>query len=414
MIIKKFLGKSEEEALTAAKKELGDNVVLMNVKNVKKGGIFGIMQKQMKEVTVALEEESERKATVAASEAAMKAAVSEIAQVAAKTEVPEKFDAQPRQEPVAGRNRLSETLAYIEKKENNAIQEKLDSLQTLLEQKLQPQEEEAPKEEESEIMVFLKLLYNTMIDNEVDEIYANQIMEEIDKINKPNIPVDFILSTIYQKMILKFGKPAEITAARSNPKFVFFIGPTGVGKTTTIAKIASRFSLGEKKKIAMATSDTYRIAAAEQLRTYANILDIPFKVIYTADEMKEAVLQFKDFDYIFVDTAGHSFQNEEQKDAVKNFVHSIDGVAESEVYLVVSAATKYRDLKRIADSYKTVAEYKLIFTKLDETTTLGSLFNLRLYTGASMSYVTCGQNVPDDIEIFNPQKTVKHLLGGKH
>lgn len=414
MIIKKFLGKSEEEALTAAKKELGDNVVLMNVKNVKKGGIFGIMQKQMKEVTVALEEESERKATVAANEAAMKAAVSEIAQVAAKAEVPEKFEAQPRQEPVAGRNRLSETLAYIEKKENNAIQEKLDSLQTLLEQKLQPQEEEAPKEEESEIMVFLKLLYNTMIDNEVDEIYANQIMEEIDKINKPNTPVDFILSTIYQKMILKFGKPAEITVARSNPKFVFFIGPTGVGKTTTIAKIASRFSLGEKKKIAMVTSDTYRIAAAEQLRTYANILDIPFKVIYTADEMKEAVLQFKDFDYIFVDTAGHSFQNEEQKEAVKNFVHSIDGVAESEVYLVVSAATKYRDLKRIADSYKTVAEYKLIFTKLDETTTLGSLFNLRLYTGAPMSYVTCGQNVPDDIEIFNPQKTVKHLLGGKH
>lgn len=124
-------------------------------------------------------------------------------------------------------------------------------------------------------------------------------------------------------------------------------------------------------------------------------------------------MQFKEYDYVFVDTAGHSFQNEEQRETVKNFVHSIDGIAESEVYLVVSAATKYRDLKRIADSYKTVAEYKLIFTKLDETTTLGSLLNLRLYTGAPMSYVTCGQNVPDDIEMFNPQKTVKHLLGGK-
>ncbi len=163
----------------------------------------------------------------------------------------------------------------------------------------------------------------------------------------------------------------------------------------------------------MVTGDTYRIAAAEQLRTYANILEIPFKIIYTAEEVKEAALQFKEYDYVFVDTAGHSFQNEEQRETVKNFVHSIDGIAESEVYLVVSAATKYRDLKRIADSYKTVAEYKLIFTKLDETTTLGSLLNLRLYTGAPMSYVTCGQNVPDDIEMFNPQKTVKHLLGGK-
>ena len=236
MIIKKFLGKSEEEALIAAKKELGEDVVLMNVKNVKKGGIFGIMQKQMTEVTVALEEESERKANVAASEAAMKEAVSEIAQVAAKTAVPENFNETLKQEANGQKNRLSETLAYIEKKENNAIQEKLDSLQTLLEQKLQPpQEEDAPKEEETEMMVFLKLLYNTMIDNEVDEIYANQIMEEIDKISKPNTPVDFILSTIYQKMILKFGKPSEITPAEINPKFIFFIGPTGVGKTTTIA-----------------------------------------------------------------------------------------------------------------------------------------------------------------------------------
>lgn len=413
MIIKKFLGKSEEEALKAAKKELGEDVVLMNVKHVKKGGIFGIFQKQMTEVTVALEEESERKANAAASEAAMKEAVSEIAQVAAKVTTSDKYEVQPKQEPSGQRNRLSETLAYIERKENNAIQEKLDSLQTLLEQKLQPQEEETPSEEETEMMMFLKLLYNTMIDNEVDEIYANQIMEEIDKINKPNTPVDFILSTIYQKMILKFGKPVEIAPAESNPKFIFFIGPTGVGKTTTIAKIASRFCLGEKKRIALVTCDTYRIAAAEQLRTYANILDIPFKIIYAVEEMKEVAAQFREYDYIFVDTAGHSYQNKEQVEVVKNFIHSVDGIAEAETYLVVSATTKYKDLKRIADSYKSAAEYKLIFTKLDETTTLGSLLNLRLYTNAPMSYVTCGQNVPDDIEMFNPQKTVKHLLGGK-
>lgn len=413
MIIKKFLGKSEEEALTAAKKELGEDVVVMNVKNVKQGGLLGFFQKQMTEVTVALEDERERRAKEAADEAAMKEAVSEIAQVAAKAAVPEKADTLPRQEPIGQRNRLSETLAYVEKKENDVIQEKLDSLQTLLTQKLQPQEEETPKEEDSEGMVFLKLIYNTMIDNEIDEIYANQIMEEIDKINKPNTPVDFILSTIYQKMILKFGKPTEIMPAETNPKVVYFIGPTGVGKTTTIAKVASKFCLGEKKKVAMVTCDTYRIAAAEQLRTYANILDIPFKVIYVAEEMKEVMTQFKEYDYIFVDTAGHFYQNEEQAKEIKKIVHSVDDIAESETYLVVSATTKYKDLKRIADSYKTITDYKLIFTKLDETITLGSLLNLHLYTGAPMSYVTYGQNVPDDIEMFNPQKTVKHLLGGK-
>lgn len=99
---------------------------------------------------------------------------------------------------------------------------------------------------------------------------------------------------------------------------------------------------------------------------------------------------------------------------MSQLLHCIDGKAEKEVFLVLSATTKYRDLVGIADSYKDITEYKLIFTKLDETSTLGNLLNLKLHTGAALSYVTCGQNVPDDIENFNPQKTVKQLLGGKN
>ena len=423
MIIKKFLGRTEEEALAEAKKELGENVVLMNVKNIKKGGFLGFMQKQVTEITVALEEESERRGKDAVNEKALKEAVSAVAQVAARAAEPEKFTVQPQvvkpqvertQETSGQKNRLTETLDYIERKDNTAIQEKLDSLQSLLELKLQPQEEEEASEEDNEMMVFMKLLYNTMLDNEVKEVYANQVIEEADKVNKPNTPVDAVLATVYQKMILKLGKPEIITPAETNPKVIFFIGPTGVGKTTTIAKIASKFCLEDKKRFAMLTCDTYLIAAAEQLRTYASILEIPFEIIYTTEEMKEAAVRFKDFDYIFVDTAGHSYQNEEQREAVKAFIQSVDDVAESETYLVVSSTTKYRDLEKIADSYKTVADYKLIFTKLDETSALGSIFNLRLHTGAALSYVTSGQNVPNDIEEFNPQKTVKNLLGGKN
>ena len=99
---------------------------------------------------------------------------------------------------------------------------------------------------------------------------------------------------------------------------------------------------------------------------------------------------------------------------MSNLIHSVDEKIEKEVYLVLSATTKYRDLISIADSYKEMTDYKLIFTKLDETTTLGNLLNLRLYTNAELSYVTYGQNVPDDIEEFNPQSTVKQLLGGKN
>lgn len=404
MIIKKFTAKTESEALDNAKKELGEGVVVMNVKEVKGKGLFGFMKPRMFEVTVALEEESEK----------YTAAVSAINNVIASSQTKESQPAQTgtpirAEEPV--------------KKESSAIEEKLDSLQSLLEQQLQkPEEEKEEKEEktgreetkqETEIDKFMKLLHNTMLDNEVDEKYANEIIDEIEQINKPNMPFDYALANIYQKMILKFGMPSCITPAESGTKVVFFIGPTGVGKTTTIAKIASIFRVDQKKKVALLTADTYRIAAAEQLRTYANILEVPFRIIYTVEEIEKALEDFKDYDYILVDTAGHSHQNQAQKESMSTFIHSVDEKVEKEVYLVLSATTKYRDLISIADSYKEMTDFKLIFTKLDETTTLGNLLNLKLYTDAGLSYVTYGQNVPDDIEEFNPQGTVKKLLGGK-
>ncbi len=400
MIIKKFTAKTEIEAVENAKKELGEGVVVMNVKPVKNKGLFAFLKTPMVEVTVALEEESEK----------YTAAVSAINNVIASSKSTPVIETPVAETP--------------EKRDSNsAIEEKLDSLQSLLEQQLQKPGEEKeekkdetpePPKEETETDKFMRLLHDTMLENEVDEKYAQEIIEEIELVNKPNIPFDYALANIYQKMILKFGKPSGIEPAANGIKLVFFIGPTGVGKTTTIAKIASKFRVDEKKKVALLTADTYRIAAAEQLRTYANILEVPFRVIYTVEEISKALEDFKDYDYIMIDTAGHSHQNATQKDNMCNIIHSVDDKVEKEVHLVLSATTKYRDLISIADSYKEMADYKLIFTKLDETTTLGNLLNLRLYTGASLSYVTCGQNVPDDIEDFNPQKTVKRLLGGKN
>ncbi len=401
MIIKKFIAKTEKEAIENARKELGEGAVVMNVKPVKPKGLFAFLKSPMMEVTVALEEESEK----------YTAAVSAINNVIASSQNKEKEEEQEKKTPVI------ETSG----KRDSAIEEKLDSLQSLLEQQLQKPEEEKEekkaeeKKEESETDKFMHLLHDTMLANEVDEKYAQEIIDEIELINKPNIPFDYALANIYQKMILKFGKPSGIEpAANGGTKLVFFIGPTGVGKTTTIAKIASKFRVDEKKKVALLTADTYRIAAAEQLRTYANILEVPFRVIYTVEEISKALEDFKGYDYIMIDTAGHSHQNATQKDNMRNIIHSVDDIVEKEVHLVLSATTKYKDLISIADSYKEMTDYKLIFTKLDETTTLGNLLNLRLYTGASLSYVTCGQNVPDDIEDFNPQKTVKRLLGGKN
>lgn len=414
MIIKKFQGKTEAEATERAKKELGENVVIMNVKTLKKKGMFKFLKPQRVEVTVALEEERER---IALQKAEEKKAEAESVPLPVHKAQPI-FSEETLRKFEMATEKSSEDEGK-EKAETKVLEEKLDTLQTLLEQKLQKTEEEETSLENtenfknSELGKFQTLLQEKMVENEVSEEVIHQILDEMEKNINPNMPFDQALAIIYQKMILKFGKPESITPAENGPKVVFFIGPTGVGKTTTIAKIASKFCVEGKKKVALLTADTYRIAAAEQLRVYADILEVPFRVIYTVEEMQNCMNEFREFDYIFVDTAGHSHQNESQKESMGEFIHSLDDKVEKEVYLVISATTKYKDLLQITDSYSKITDYKLVFTKLDETSTLGNLLNVKLHTKAPLSYVTCGQNVPDDIEQFNPQKTVKMLLGGK-
>lgn len=448
MIIKKYLADTEAEAVDAAKKELGPGVVVMNVRSVKHKGIMRLFKNPMKEVTVALEEDSER----------FSSAVKDIARVVSEQNAQQdKWKPAGREEQTpsgapqtrstaesaqaasgagpqaaglprtdsgvygrstakaaAGNRQILEQAVS----ESNVLENKLDSLQSLLEETLVKTDEKGAVIQEesgepSEAQNFLRLLYNTMVDNEVDEHYANQIIDTLDVKEALDTPIDYYLASVYQKMVLKFGKTTRITEAKKSPKVVYFIGPTGVGKTTTIAKIASRFCVEQKKKLALLTTDTYRIVAAEQLKTYADILEVPIRVIYSIEEMEHAFSDFRDYDYILVDTAGHSHYNEEQRQAIGQFIHAADDKVEREVYLVMSATTKYRDMISIADAYSEVTDYKLIFTKLDETTALGNLFNLRMRTNAELSYVTTGQNVPEDIEPFNPQIVVKQLLGGR-
>lgn len=417
MIIKKFVGKTEEEAVEAARKELGSGAVIMNVKLVKRKGLGALFGGKRTEVTAALEEESDTM---------NKARSTAGFQTQAGTEGQSPAQTAPRnQESVlAGNNRLST-------QESQAIEKKLDSLQELLVNRFQQSEEERKdaldkgdmgaveeeREEEGQEITeqqrFIRLLYNTMLRSEVDEKYANQIVDEIDVAGQPNMPLDRILANVYQKMILKFGRAEGITPVEGAPKIVFFMGPTGVGKTTTIAKIASSISVDEKKKVALLTADTYRIAAAEQLRTYANILEIPFRIIYSEDEALDAVREFQTYDFIFVDTAGHSHKNEDQMGNTVKLLEALKSAGECQVFLVLSATTKYRDLLKIVSSYEEFTEFQLIFTKLDETMTMGNLLNMKLFMGTPIAFVTNGQDVPNDIEQFNPQKTVKQILSTK-
>ena len=421
MIIKRFQAKTEEAALELARKELGSGMVVMNVKKVKKKGLFSIFKPQQVEVTVALEEEEKKN---------FREAVAKVSEIARHSEAAGNSQS-TKTEPAQGAKQVkAETKLQPDKakqpekkvqtedsRQESVIEEKLSTLQNLLEKQIGSTQEEEKKSEgeekkEDSNVAFFHLLYKMLLDNEIEETYANQLVEELDGSVKPDMPIDYLLSVVYQKMVLKFGQTKTIQSAEKGPKLVYFIGPTGVGKTTTIAKIASRLSVVEKKKIVLLTADTYRIAAADQLRTYANILDVPFRIIYTPQEIRSAIEDYAAYDYIFVDTSGHSQKNTDQRDDTVALLRAADGQAEKEVYLVVSATTKYRDLLNIADTYQKLTDFRLVFTKLDETQCQGNLFNLRLHTDAPMSYVTCGQNVPDDIGEFDAQKTVKLLLGG--
>jgi len=205
------------------------------------------------------------------------------------------------------------------------------------------------------------------------------------------------------------GKPETIKVNQDGkPLTAIFVGPTGVGKTTTLAKIAANYLLNHKKSVGMITADTYRIAAVEQLKTYGEILGIPVSVVYSPNDIRDAVSQHSDKDVILIDTAGRSHRNKTQFEELKALIAASGA---DEVYLVLSVTTSIRNCREILTSYDFLKDYKLIFTKTDEAPVQGVILNVKYITGKTLSYITTGQNVPDDIEVANIEKITKNLIG---
>lgn len=436
MTINKFQGKTEQEAVEKARKEMGPNAVIMNVRAIKPRGFLASLKGMTYEVTAAIEEREQYRDPVPALKTPLK--MHDNISVAADENISlPPLGARPANSVEQGgrpaldaggeKSRVKSPVLQEQAptKESAELKGRLENLQKLLEEKLPQDEKKKTSEEEPQIEAadrknaqseefrFLRAVYGILLDHEVDEKYVNEILDDVEKVARHGNGVDLILSNIYQKMILKFGTPKTIELSGKKPKVVFFIGPTGVGKTTTIAKVASAMKMDHDKKVAFLTADTYRIAATEQLRTYANILDAPLTIIYSPKEMNDAIERVKAYDLVLVDTAGFSHKSDAQREDTRTLIESLDPKYEREIYLVLSATTKYKDLLEIVDIYHEMTAYKLLFTKLDETSTYGNLLNIKLYSGADISYVTTGQNVPDDIEVFHTQKIVKQLLGGK-
>ena len=329
MIIKKFQAKTEKEAILAAQTELGNSAVIMNIKTTKPHGVMKLFKKEIVEVTAALGEKEDNPVTEKEEPKNLKPPVPS-----------------PQPEP-----------------SSEGMEQRLDNIQSLLEQQIQKEENEPSLQEEEmeekEWMPFLRMVYKQLLDNEVEEGCANQIIAEVERSIKKEASVDSILAAVYQKIILKLGEPKKIEYDGKQKKVYFFIGPTGVGKTTTIAKLASELKMYQHAKLALMTSDTYRLAAVEQLRIYANILELPLQVIYEPEDLNRNLKLLSEYDTILIDTAGRSHKNEEHCNELKDLLQSLPRNCEyqPEVFLVVSITTKYNDLVNICNRYKDLCQY---------------------------------------------------------
>ncbi|MCL2164296.1 MAG: hypothetical protein FWH55_07875 [Oscillospiraceae bacterium] len=264
-------------------------------------------------------------------------------------------------------------------------------------------------QEKEPLTKVLKLFYNNLVKNEVEPEYSMDIVEKVSLLLCEDECANDATAVFYNAVFSLLGKPETINLRNDKkPTVAILVGPTGVGKTTTLAKIAANHSLEKNLKVGLITADTYRIAAVEQLKTYAEILGLPISVIYAPNELKKAIEAYNDKDLVLIDTAGRNYRGKTQFDELK------DIIAEScadEVFLVLSSTSGIRNNKEVLNQYGFLKEFKLIFTKTDETPTLGMLLNTRLMTGKSLSYVTIGQSVPDDIEIASIDKITRNLIG---
>ncbi|MCR4625405.1 MAG: flagellar biosynthesis protein FlhF [Lachnospiraceae bacterium] len=403
MIIKKFQGSTETEAIMKARDELGKDAIVTNVKQIKPGGLMRLFKKPTYEITAALDETPPK--TELSRRESIKAMFKDNPDIILDDDKKDEKENEKLTHAFSGTEQLEQkisNIAMLLEKQMGAAAKSEEGKSEAAEKK---------EEQDDKNNACLQLIYKQLVENEVDEKYINQLITEIEPTLKRDASVENILSGIYQKIVLKLGKTEVMGVTQGKARFVFFIGPTGVGKTTTIAKLASKLKLDRKLNVALMTADTYRIAAVDQLKTYAEILNVPLKVVYSDTELKDAYEEMKNYDIVLIDTAGRSHRDSQQREDIEKLLNAIPK-EEKDVFLVLSITTKYRDLIRITEAYSEISEYRLIFTKLDETDTLGNIFNVKLLTGAPLSYATFGQKVPNDISRLDAQMIAKQLLGG--
>lgn len=354
MKIKKYVGSTNYEAMMKLKSELGGDAVILSTRELKPRGLMRFFKPSQVEITAAYEEK----------------------------------DIKNNQQNFQDNYRLSQL--------SNEIRDLKDVITRM------------DKKHEKISNEYLNKYRTQMLKNGVEEKIVDEIVYAINAELKNIVSENetFIRNQIVSALSKEIGEISPINISGKG-NIVLFFGSTGVGKTTTLAKLAAKLVLDEHYDIGIITSDTYRIAAVEQLRTYSDILKLPLIVAYDAKEIQRAVQTFKDKDIIFIDTAGRSYKDEEQAEELAKIFESLP---QKESYLVLNATFSSKSLKTLLERYHFLEEYKLLITKLDESEGLGNIINLCRISGKPLSYFTDGQNVPDDIMLASSEVVIDYIL----
>jgi len=407
MKVKRYVGETAQEAMQKVKSDLGRDAIILNTRKIRQKGLMGFFAKPLIEVVATIDNDISSTA---------------------------RQDKLPVNKPLdnGGSNNLnSETSNFIRELNENIRVQKNTSSKNNEQQKSQNDDKGLIQQDFMELKNMLNKVYDavkvdyenlklsdivkkylkTLEDFEVDKVIVNEIKEKLmENLDSEKQQSDAIVRNTIYNILSKYMKEPEPFSFSNGKKVIIVIGPTGVGKTTTLAKLAANMVLNEKKKVGLITSDTYRIAAVEQLKTYSEIIGVPLSIIYTPGEILNAIENYSDKDLILVDTAGRSHKDKYQLMELKTLINSS---IDYEVYMVISATTKFSDCIEIIKNYSFLDNYKLLFTKLDETSAFGVILNVAYITKKPISYITTGQSVPDDIEIADNGKIINCLLGDK-
>jgi flagellar biosynthesis protein FlhF len=426
MRVKTFEAASMQEALNIVKREMGEEAFILSTRTKQKKGALGMVEEAMIEVTAAVDENAPvpppttngttqtyglrqplaGRGAASRSAAPMQAAP-EPRPRATRPAPPPPMDLQPLRRELLEIKGAVEALKEQESR-NTTILYELDQMKALL-NRIQKQ---GMPSAQLHLPASLLELYGGLVANDVDPMIAMRLCEYTQRAlldQGGEEAVDSEKARLFMRRVISdfipVASPIQLEPGRT--RVAALVGPTGVGKTTTIAKLAAYAKLELKQRVALLTLDTFRMAAVDQLQQYAQILQVPIHVALTVEDLRSALRFYQDRTLVLIDTPGHSPKDTEVLGQLRHF---LDELPEVETHLVLSATTKPRDMADIAQRFEPLKPGRLIFTKLDETSTYGPILSTLVRVKKPLSYLGTGQEVPQDLELATSRRVADLIL----